>query len=225
MIEHNYKGAFIAFEGLDGSGSTTQVELLARSLRKAGQRATTTKEPTNNLVGGLIRGVLTKQWSISPEGLQLLYAADRSHHLEHEIIPNLEKGNVVISDRYAFSSIAFGSIGVDKEWLKEINKYFILPDITFFIKVRPKVCIERIGKRGKNFELFEEEKKLEKTLQTYEQLAKDKSNRFVVVDGEKEIADIEKEILEIVYQKLNMKINKAESRNKLGIADKMEARW
>ncbi len=202
MKKHNYKGLFIAFEGLDGSGSSTQVDLLAKNLRKANKTVLTTKEPTNNLVGGLIRGVLTKQWTISAEGLQLLYAADRSHHLEHEIIPNLEKGAIVISDRYAFSSIAFGSLGADVNWLKEINKHFILPDITFFIKVRPKTCIDRIGKRGKSFELFEEEKKLERTLETYEQLAKDESNKFIIVDGEQEIKDIEKEIFEVVQTRL-----------------------
>jgi len=202
MKKHNYKGLFIAFEGLDGSGSSTQVDLLAKNLRKSGKKALTTKEPTNNLIGGLIRGVLTKQWTISAEGLQLLYAADRSHHLEHEIIPNLENGNIIITDRYAFSSIAFGSIGAEVEWLKEINKNFILPDITFFIKVPPKVCIERIGKRGNTFELFEEEKKLEKTLVTYEALAKDEKNGFIIIDGQKEIEDIEREIFNVVQTKL-----------------------
>lgn len=206
MIKHNYKGLFIAFEGLDGSGSTTQVERLAKNLRKIGKEVFTTKEPTNNLVGGLIRGVLTKQWQIPAEGLQLLYAADRSHHLSHEIIPNLEQGNFVITDRYAFSSIAFGSIDIPVKWLKEINKNFIQPDMTFFVKVRPEVCIERIGRRGNNFELFEEKKKLEKTLATYELLAQDESNGFVIIDGEKEIEDIEKEIFKIVKQKLDKNI-------------------
>ncbi|MFA4995565.1 MAG: dTMP kinase [Patescibacteria group bacterium] len=202
--ECSQKGLFIAFEGLDGSGSTTQVDLLAKNLRGNGLTVSTTKEPTNNLIGGLIRGVLTKEWTIPAEGFQLLYAADRSHHLKHTIIPNLDKGDVVITDRYLFSSIAFGSIGADIEWLREINKHFILPDITFFIKVPPEVCIDRIGKSRDGFELFEEEKKLEKTLATYELLAKDESNRFVIIDGEKEIGDIEKEIYNIVTSKLNI---------------------
>lgn len=220
MKKNSYNGLFIAFEGLDGSGSSTQVDLLARNINRVGRVAITTKEPTNNLIGGLIRGVLTKQWTISAEGLQLLYAADRSHHLKHEIIPNLEKGNIVISDRYAFSSIAFGSIGADKEWLKEINKYFILPDITFFIKVSPKVCIDRIGKRGKNFELFEEEKKLEKTLKTYNELANDPINNIVIIDGEKEIKDIEREIFEIVQKRFGSSVKSNDKELNPG-----EARW
>jgi len=203
MIKHNYEGLFIAFEGLDGSGSSTQVDLLAKNLRNASKTVFTTKEPTNNLVGGLIRGVLTKHWTIPAEGFQLLYAADRSHHLASEIIPALEKGNIIISDRYAFSSIAFGSIGADVEWLKEINKNFILPDITFFIKVSPEVCINRIGKSRDGFEFFEEEEKLKETLATYEILTQDESNRFVIIDGEKEIGDIEKEIFNVVASKLN----------------------
>lgn len=201
MIKHNHKGLFIAFEGLDGSGKTTQANLLAKNLRNIGKTVLTTNEPTNNLIGGLIRGVLTKQWQIPAEGLQLLYAADRSHHLDCEINPNLEKGNVVITDRYAFSSIAFGSIDVSVEWLKEINKNFILPDVTFYIKISPSLCINRISKSRSSFELFEEEEKLRKTEATYELLARDKSNYFVIIDGEKEIGDIEKEVSQIIFNK------------------------
>ncbi|MCL5411009.1 MAG: dTMP kinase [Patescibacteria group bacterium] len=220
MIKHNYKGLFIAFEGLDGSGSSTQVGLLAKNLRNVGKTVFTTKEPTNNIIGGLIRGVLTKHWTIPAEGFQLLYAADRSHHLASEIIPALEKGNIIISDRYAFSSIAFGSIGVDVGWLKEINKHFILPDITFFIKVPPKVCIDRIGKSRDGFEFFEEEKKLEKTLETYEALARDEKNGFVIIDGEKEIGDIEKEVSQIIFNKFGFGREMNNERLNTG-----EARW
>ena len=85
------KGVFIAFEGLDGSGSSTQVDILVRNLNSLGIKSISTKEPTNNIVGGVIRGVLTKEWQTSPGGLQLLFAADRAHHLEHKILPNLKK--------------------------------------------------------------------------------------------------------------------------------------
>ncbi len=220
MIKHNYKGLFIAFEGLDGSGKTTQVKLLAKNLRENEKTVLTTSEPTNNLIGGLIRGVLTKQWQIPAEGLQLLYAADRSHHLDHEIIPNLEKGNVVITDRYAFSSIAFGSIGTSIEWLKEINKNFIIPDVTFYIKISPSVGINRIFKSRSSFELFEEEEKLRKTEATYELLTQDKSNNFVIIDGEREIVDIENEISQTIFNKFGIGVGINNERLNIG-----EARW
>jgi len=141
MIKHNYEGLFIAFEGLDGSGSSTQVDLLAKNLRNASKTVFTTKEPTNNLVGGLIRGVLTKHWTIPAEGFQLLYAADRSHHLASEIIPALEKGNIIISDRYAFSSIAFGSIGADVEWLRKLTRILFYLTLPFLLKCRRKFVL------------------------------------------------------------------------------------
>jgi len=116
MIKNPYPGKFIVFEGLDGSGSSTQASKLRDWLNRAQKelilgkpRAQLTKEPTNNIIGGLIRGQLTGDWKTRPECLQLLFAADRSHHLEREIIPLLKDGVTVISDRYFFSTIAFGA--------------------------------------------------------------------------------------------------------------------
>jgi len=189
------KGRFIVFEGLDGSGQSTQADLLARSLK-----GHLTKEPTNNLIGGLIRGQLQGDWKTEPECLQLLFTADRAHHLEREIVPLLEKGKDVVCDRYMFSTIAFGSLGIDDwEWLKEINKRFILPDIVFYLKASPKVCIQRIAKNRSSFELFEKEKNLEKIEKGYERLAED-YDMFKVIDGEREIEDIAKEVKEIALK-------------------------
>jgi len=196
------KGNFIAFEGLDGSGSSTQVELLVKNLRTAGYKAFATKEPTNNVVGGLIRGLLTHDWKTSPEGFQLLFAADRAHHLSREIIPAVEDGNIIISDRYFFSTFAFGSVDLPLNWLKSINSRFPLPDLTFFIKVKPSVCLDRIGKTRHHFEYFEEKTKLEKTFKTYQKLAKDPKNKIITVDGEKPIEEISKEIFDIVKKEL-----------------------
>ena len=196
------EGKFIAFEGLDGSGSSTQVDLLIANLKKIGVKAFSTKEPTNNLIGGLIRGALTKDWIASPECLQLLFAADRAHHLDRTILPNLAKGNFIVTDRYYFSTIAFGSIGVSQEWLKALNSEFPVPDITFLIKVSPKECIRRIGKSRAEFELFEEENKLAKVWQTYSALAEDKKNKIRVIDGEQDIAVIAEEIFDIVKKEL-----------------------
>jgi len=180
MEKNPYLGKFIVFEGLDGSGSTTQAGKLLDWLNKSPKKlllghpqAHVTKEPTNNIIGGLIRGQLTGDWKTRPECLQLLFSADRSQHLEKEIIPLLKSGVTVISDRYFLSTVAFGATEIeDKEWLININKPFILPDLTFLIKVSPKVCLERI--RGDRFsvELFEKEEALTRVWRNYEELAK-----------------------------------------------------
>ncbi len=122
MYKNQYTGKFIAFGGLDGAGSTTQAEKLTQYLKERGEKVHLTKEPTNNLIGGMIRGQLTKEWRTGPECLQLLFTADRAHHLEKEVLPLLKQGITVITDRYFFSSVAFGSLEIeDREWLQIFN--------------------------------------------------------------------------------------------------------
>ena len=206
FVDKMAKGMFIVFEGLDGSGSSTQVSLLQKALRKAGYTAHVTKEPTNNLIGGLIRGQLTKDWKTGPECLQLLFAADRAHHLEREILPGIEKGCVVISDRYFFSTMAFGGIDIDMDWLKRLNERFKVPDLSFFIKVPAQECVRRISDSRFEFELFEEEKKLERVWKNYEILAKEFDNVHVI-DGTKSVEEVHEEVLAITLDKLRVRVS------------------
>ncbi len=198
MQKNKFPGKFIVIEGLDGSGSSTQIFRVADFLKENGKKIHITKEPTNNLIGGLIRGQLSGDWKSSPECLQLLFAADRAHHLEKEIIPLLKKGITVISDRYFFSTVAFGSAEIkDRKWLININDRFIFPDLTILIKVSPEICIKRMRESRFRVELFEERKKLEKTWKGYEKLAKEFDN-IKIVDGEKSIQEISYEILNLI---------------------------
>ncbi len=211
MEKNNYSGKFIIFEGLDGSGQSTQAAKLVEDLNKTPKKfelgrpeAHLTKEPTNNLIGGLIRGQLTGDWKTRPECLQLLFAADRAHHLEKEVIPILEKGGVVVSDRYFFSTIAYGSLEIpDWQWLKDINKHFLLPDISFFLKVSPTTCIKRIKGNRFEMELFEKEEALARVWQGYERLAKEFENIYLI-DGEREIDEIFNDIKKIIHEKLDL---------------------
>ena len=196
MVKNTHPGLFIDFEGLDGSGAPIQVSLLSGILAKEGYRVYLTREPTNYLVGGLIKGFLTREWDATPDCQQLLFAADRAQHLEKDIIPMLESGRVVISDRYAFSSVAYGSLDTDPDWIEKINERFIVPDLVFLIKVRPKICALRMKESEYGLELFREEQKLTKVWNTYEKLAK-KYKNFYVINGEREETEIIKEILEI----------------------------
>jgi len=200
MLKNPYKGKFIVFDSLDGAGNSTQVKFLADYLNKIGKKTHITKEPTSYLIGGLIKSQLTHDWKSSPECLQLLFCADRAYHLEKEIIPLLKKGINVISDRYFFSTMAYGNLEIkDLDWLIEINKKFILPDLAFFLKVSPKVCIQRIKKDRFEITLFEKEKILEKVWKNYEILAK-KFKQVYIVNGEREIEEVAKEIREIALK-------------------------
>jgi len=204
-----YPGKFIVFDGLDGSGQSTQAEKLFDFLNlpekklKLGQAgAHLTKEPTPNLIGGLIRSQLNHDWKSSPECLQLLFCADRAHHLEKEIIPLLEKGVSVVCDRYMFSTIAFGSFQIeDRDWLIALNSKFLLPDLTFFLRVSPKICIERIQVSRYEVDLFEKLEGLTKVWDNYERLSGEFEN-IHNLNGERPIDDIFGDIKKIVGEKI-----------------------
>jgi len=208
MIKNPYPGKFIVFDGLDGSGQSTQAGKLVDFLNlpeikhKFGHTGVQiTKEPTSSLIGGLIRSQLTHEWKSSQECLQLLFSADRAHHLEKEIIPLLERGVVVICDRYFFSTIAYGSLDLDKDWLFNLNKNFLLPDVTFFLKVSSKICIERIQKSRYGITLFEKEETLGKVWDNFEGLSKDFEDVYII-NGEGPVDRISEEIIKIVSNKL-----------------------
>lgn len=202
MRENPYSGKFIVFDSLDGAGNSTQVKLLADYLNKIGKKTHITKEPTSGLIGGLIRSQLNHDWKSSQICLQLLFSADRAYHLEKEVIPLLKRGINVISDRYFFSTMAYGNLEInDLNWLIEINKKFILPDLTFFLKVSPRTCIERIKKDRFEITLFEKEKILEKVWKNYEVLAKKFKNVFVI-NGEQPIEKVFSQIKKIIKEKV-----------------------
>jgi len=195
------KGKFIVIEGLDGSGLSTQSNLLVDYLNKKRKLAILTKEPTDSVIGGLIRTQLLGEWKTSSECLQLLFAADRAHHVEATIKPALAKGKWVVCDRYIFSSIAYGSVFLDQPWLEQINKQFLLPDLTICLKVPPAVCLERIKKKRFKLQLFENKYYLAEILRNFEGLAK-KYKNFYFVDSNRQIPDVHADICAIVKKVL-----------------------
>lgn len=150
------RGVFVVIEGTDGSGSSTQCELLRRDLRRTGRSVLLTKEPTRGPAGAIVQLALDRRlhgpnrhfYSSSGERepaaseldfhtMALLYAADRMDHVEGVIKPALDQGWVVISDRYVLSTMAYQGLHLDVDWLLEINRYALLPDLTLFLDVPP----------------------------------------------------------------------------------------
>ncbi len=198
MIKNHYLGKFIVFEGLDGSGQSTQANNLRVFFRNRGYPVILTKEPTeNSLAGKKVRRILKKEIKAEPIELQKLFIEDRKDHLQNLIIPALKEGKYVIADRYFLSTCAFGGINVDMEKLIKLNKGIILPDITFFLNVSPKICIERIKKRGEKFEFFEKEEKLKQVREKYLSLRQRFENIYLI-DGELSRREVFKQILEII---------------------------
>jgi len=191
-------GLFIVFEGIDGAGLTTQANLLEKYLRGKGFNTFLTKEPTNSLIGGLVRACLRGEWRTSARALQLLFTADRAHHLEYEVIPALSSGKTVICDRYMFSTIAYGSIELEYEWLKQLNSSFPIPDLTLIIDVKPETSIRRIGSSRVGYELFEDLGRLEKVRRTYIELIVRDFRNIHVLNGEGSIDEVHGEIKKVV---------------------------
>lgn len=198
MLKNLYKGKFIVFEGLDGSGQSTQTKLLAEFLKEKGHKVLTTKEPTlDSVAGKKIRQILDEKTKEDPAKLQKLFAQDRKVHLNGLILPELKKGKIVISDRYCFSSFAFGSIAVPLNFLLKINDKFLMPDIIFFLDVKPVICLARMGKRNKDKTLFEEKNKMKKVYQNFKKILKNFKNS-IIINGERNISQVHQEIKKYV---------------------------
>lgn len=209
MRKNQYPGKFIVFEGLDGSGQSTQADLLVNFLQEKKQKLAfghtgvhLTKEPTPSLIGGLIRGQLNNDWKSNAACLQLLFAADRLYHIEKEIEPLLERGITVICDRYFFSSVAYGAAqGLKEKWLLEINDNALIPDILFMLKVSPKVCIQRIAANRHGFTLFEKEPIFQEVWKNYVKTVT-KFPYANIIEGEQPIQKVAKDIQNILQKKL-----------------------
>lgn len=192
---------FIAFEGLDGSGLTTQAALLRNFFLARGKDAVLTKEPTDGLIGGIIRACLRKEWKTSPSVLQTLFAADRAHHLENEIEPSLKKGKIVICDRYILSTLAYGIVDVPLKYLSQLNENFRKPNMIFIIDTQPMICMERIKKSRPHIELFEDETKLLQIRKNYHSL-KNHFPETYMIDGNRSIEEVFGDIQRIIVKKI-----------------------
>jgi len=153
------------FEGIDGSGTTTQAERWAAQLRAQRRLVKVTREPSGGPIGAQIRLVLTQRIALPSDGqaevMALLFAADRLDHVASEIDPHLRDGYVVLSDRYDMSSLAYQSItaagGATVPWIRELNRFARRPDVTVVLDVSPDVAAARRRARGGAAELFDDE--------------------------------------------------------------------
>jgi dTMP kinase len=182
---------FIVFEGIDASGKETQAKLLSSVLKNKGLEVLLTHEPIyDEPIGKIIKSNLEKKISLASETVAMLYAADRHEHYL-KIKKALGKNKIVISDRYKYSNMAYqGANGVDPKWIEEIERYSEDPDIVFFIRVNPESAMTR----RKEKDLYEENINFQKKVfDIYEELSK--KYKFIVIDGEKSIEEIHKEVI------------------------------
>ncbi len=166
------RGQFIVFEGIDGSGKSTQSQLLADYLISQGREIHLTRQPSDRFVGKAIREVLEKRQVIPPQALAGMFLADRYDHIlgQDGILSYLDKGIDVICDRYFWSSFAYHGLDMDIQFVIDIHQEIfslLMPDITFFIDLLPADAIRRIAQRSDQRDLFEKESLLTTIRQNY----------------------------------------------------------
>lgn len=211
---------FVALEGLDGAGTTTQGRRLVERLDEAGVPTVLTREPSDGPIGALIRQMLSRR-VVAPDGkggsepvggdvLALLFAADRLDHVDSEVAPNLEQGRCVVTDRYYHSSFAYqGDLksdgSFDTSWVRRLNERARTPDLTIFLDASAEVCLERMRQRSRR-DIYENRSELESLEGRYRQVLEELSaagEAIERVDAEQPLEEVHEEIFAIVSEWLD----------------------
>jgi dTMP kinase len=211
------QGIFVAFEGIDGSGTTTQSRRLHDALVGDHVPVHLTQEPSTGPVGMVIRQVLAGRLVVTgfsgprPPGwasMTLLFAADRLDHLEAEVLPNLADGITVITDRYVYSSLLYqGETSGDlnhMDWIETVNRRAPRPDLTIVLDVRSEIADRRRRLRRENQQIYEDRDLQERLARRYRELpTRYPNDRIVLVDGNGEVDDVHRVCLALVQKLRN----------------------
>jgi dTMP kinase len=214
----NMRGIFITFEGIDGSGKDTQAKLLAKYLKNKGYSVITTREPGGTSIGEKIRKILLspKIGRVDQRAEVLLFAASRAQIVSDIIKPALEKGKIVISNRYVDSSYAYQGIArkMGLDWVIEINKWAtqgLLPDITFFLDIPEELGLKRVDKSRNIRDKIEKDGEIfqKKVREGYYKLAKLFPERYRIIDAKRDEAliqeDVRKEVDKFTRKRILLK--------------------
>ena len=201
------KGFFICVEGLDGCGKTTQARLLVKRLKKMGYDAVYTAEPSRGRIGMLVkRYFLHGEKRVSAVIEALLFAADRFEHVEKEVIPALNEGKIVVSDRYVYSSLAYqGADGLDLKWIEMINYHVIRPGLAIFVDVEPEAVVHRLKPKKSVMENLETQHKVREVYTNFV-----KKGELVKINGNKSKREVADDILKLTLKFLGVSAKKVQ---------------
>lgn len=201
------KSKFIVFEGIDGAGKTTQIELLCAALEKRGLKCKITAEPTDLPSGREIREALSGKTKKTPIEMAQMFACDRAIHNTHPeegINRALADGITVVSDRYYYSSLAYQGAALGYETVAALNldnENIRTPDLCVFLDLTPEKSLERIGKRGEATEIYENFDYLTKTramfFDVFERL-RARGERIAIIDASGSVSEVSERVLEAV---------------------------
>lgn len=215
LKKNTYPGLYIGFEGIDGSGKTTQVDMLAEYFEKQGREVLKTHEPRRDtVVGKLVFEILEAKIELPAVSLQYLFAADRAIHQELMVVPALKEGKVVISDRTLWSSIPYGLLDRAESEHEEngdrlsaalslLSMYheFVVADYTVFLDVTTEAATKRLVELGKKASIYEKKEKLEKIKEGYDWLFEKFPSEFTKINGELPLDQVAQEIIQNIPKK------------------------
>lgn len=205
---------FIVFEGIDGAGTSTQIEILKKN--PACSSFLFTAEPSACPTGKYLRQMLKGDFSITNETAAYLFAADRNEHVngklsiqKNELVSGIKEacstGNIVVSDRYLFSSLAYQSISCPPEIPRLLNSLFPLPSLLFYFDITPDVSLKRISSRSTR-EIYEKESFLNQVVIEYKKIISEYSDpkkssgmKIVIIDAQKS----PEEVSEVIRNEIN----------------------
>jgi dTMP kinase len=193
---------FIAFEGIDGSGKSTQVKLLKEKLIRDGHKVYDTFEPTDSPIGSLIRNVFNRRIQMDETAIAGLFVADRLDHLLNKtngILKKIEDGYSVITDRYYFSSYAYHASTISLDWLISANSLsanLLKPDLNIYIDVAPEVSMARLNKGRTSLEIYENLENLNRVRDNYHEAFKllNDTEKVFMVNGNRDADSVSADI-------------------------------
>lgn len=196
------KGCFITFEGIDGSGKSTQIQFLKSRIEAAGEACYHTLEPSGGPVGSLLRQYLSGRMKADEYTLAALFAADRLDHLHNTtdgICSKIEQGIHVICDRYVLSNYAYQGVRVPMTWIMQLNQAALdslRPDCHIFIDVSPETAMKRMARERFHADLYETEERLKEVRDCYHKLIKELQGqeKIFIIDGNQPVQTVSDDI-------------------------------
>jgi dTMP kinase len=200
------RGYFITFEGTEGSGKSTQIEILARHLIRHGYKVVTTREPGGTAFGEQIRRVLlsVKNRRLDPRAELFLYLASRTQHLEEVILPAMKKGKIVLCDRFSDATVAYQGFGrrLDMKVVRTAVGYAakgLSPDLTLLLDLDVRLGLARVKDRGRSNRLDREQREFHQRVRVgYLRLARSESGRIKIVEASRSPQEVAEHIQKIV---------------------------
>jgi len=204
------RGFFITFEGTEGSGKSTQIEILARYLTRHGHKVVTTREPGGTAFGEQIRRVLlsVKNRRLDPRAELFLYLASRTQHLEEVILPALKRGKIILCDRFSDATVAYQGFGrrLDMKVVRTAVAYAakgLSPDLTLLLDLDVRLGLARVKDRGRSNRLDREQREFHQRVRVgYRRLARSEPGRLKIVEASQSPQDVAREIKKIVDRSL-----------------------